>query len=129
MPVQNESVIALYQDQNLTMQEIADRVGVSKARVHQILREAGVKTGYRYRPRAEKGKGGKAYRAYRMTPETRDLIDRLAETTGVSRTVVVTRAVEEMAARELKLKTRDHGDEGTAAGKKPARQGQRRGGG
>ena len=36
MPVRNEEVIELYKEKNLTMQEIADRVGVSKARVRRV---------------------------------------------------------------------------------------------
>ena len=44
-------------------------------------------------------RAARRYRAYQMTAETRVLIDRLAETLGVSRTAVVTRAVEELAER------------------------------
>jgi hypothetical protein len=108
MAVNNEQVIALYTEKKLTMQQIADRLGITKARVHQILRQAGVKTGYRNRPaRAGKDKSGKAYRAYRFAPETRELIERLAAKMGISRTAAVIKAVEEMATRELDGSPRD----------------------
>jgi transcriptional regulator with XRE-family HTH domain len=43
MAVNSEEVIALYTEKKLTMQQIADRLGITKARVHQILRQAGVR--------------------------------------------------------------------------------------
>jgi transposase-like protein len=102
MSATNDEVVALYKDQGLTMQAIGDRLGITKSRVHQILRAAGVTTGYRYQPRPDPEQtADKAYRAYRLSRETRELVERLAEATGASRTAVVTRAVEELAAKVL----------------------------
>jgi DNA-binding XRE family transcriptional regulator len=97
-----KEVVELYTKQKLTMDKIADAVGLSKSRVHQILKEQGVETkqGFRPRPGAQP-KREKAYRAYQMTTATMDLIERLAELLSVSRTAVVTLAVEELADKNL----------------------------
>lgn len=47
MPSTRERVIALHEQylkQEMTLQEIGDRVGVSRERVRQIYRSAGLKT-------------------------------------------------------------------------------------
>jgi predicted ArsR family transcriptional regulator len=102
--VNAKEVVELYTQSKMTMQAIADRLDITKSRVHQILQEQGVETGYRYRPRPgrdAKPKAEKAYRAYQMTPATMELIERLAESLSTSRTAVVTLAVEELADRNL----------------------------
>lgn len=104
MAVDPKEVIVLYRQGALTMEEIGERFGVSRARIHQILREAGVETGYRHRPRQDRTKSRKAYAAYRLGPETRDKIDRLAEKLGVSRTRIVEAAVELAAESHGKLR-------------------------
>ena len=104
MAVDVQEVVRLYRQDGLTMQQVAERVGVSKARVHQILKGEGVETrhGAVPRPRPPRRAGdAKAYRAYQMTVGTMTLVDRLAGALAATRTAVVTRAVEELADKYL----------------------------
>lgn len=105
MALEPAQVAALYRDERLTMQQIADRFGVTKSRVHQVLRDAGVDTSHGAVPRPRPAKPGlaapKAYRAYQMTGENVALVERLAAALATTRTAVVNRAVEELADRVL----------------------------
>ncbi len=101
MAVNPQEVVELYVEGELTMDAIAARLGITKSRVQQILKQQGVKA-RRYRPGSRrKPRQEKAYRAYEMTPATMLAVERLAELLGVSRTAVVTQAIEEMADRRL----------------------------
>ncbi len=127
MVTRREEVVALYRNGDLTLDEVALRVGLTKGRVHQILKSAGVDTSARVR----RGAGGelpqeegKKYRSYQLAAETRTIIDRLAEVLGVSRTKVIVRAVEELAARELPpapAAGRPAGAGGSSRGRPPGR--------
>jgi predicted ArsR family transcriptional regulator len=100
--VNAKEVVELYTVRKMTMQAIADRLDVTKTRVHQILKEQGVEVRYGFRPRPDaQPRRDKAYRAYQMTTVTMDLIERLAELLSVTRATVVTLAIEELADRKL----------------------------
>lgn len=104
MAVDPSVVVGLYRKDKLPMQKIADRLGITKSRVHQILQAEGVDTshGAVARPAPERPpRPEKAYRAYQMTEQTRGLVDRLAAALNDTKTAVVNRAVEELADKLL----------------------------
>ena len=104
MSVENDEVVALYRDKRMTMQAIGERLGITKSRVHQIpCGPPGCRRATATEILARPGSRASAYRAYRLTPETRELVERLGQgDRGDSRTAVVTRAVEELAARSCR---------------------------
>jgi transcriptional regulator with XRE-family HTH domain len=104
-PVDASEVKRLYTEERLTLQEIADRKGVSKQRIHQILQEEGVDTGHGAVPRPKPPRPDKdeklKYRAYQMTERTQELVELLHAATKDTRAAVVTRAIVELADRLL----------------------------
>lgn len=117
-----KQVVRMYTKDRLTMQAIADRLGITKSRVHQILQEENVDTSHGAVARPSKApapKAGKAYRAYQMTDRTMDLVERLAAAIKDTRTAAVTRAVEELADRLLPgWRGEAEGGGGAGAGRK-----------
>ncbi len=124
MAANPQEVVGLYVEDELTMDAIAGRLGITKSRVQQILKAQGVKA-RRYRPGSRrKPPQEKAYRAYEMTLETMAAVERLAELLGLSRTAVVTKAIEEMADRRLPRWRQAAAD--TVAGKRQKQKRRRR---
>jgi transposase len=65
----NAEMVRLFQTENLSLQALGDRYGVTRQRAEQILQQAGIDTGARYRERMREAREAKAEQRRRWATE------------------------------------------------------------